>query len=281
MDASIQKFLRNRKRVTKDNWQGQTIWLKKFIKNKSLGFVRIRDVMARLNKNPLYFSTEASDQRQINGEVKRLKLLAVHGVNVPKVLASGDGWFVMTDKGDSLRKLLHCSCLSNLERLDLLTEGAKALALLHSVGRWHGRPALRDLTWDGHAIAFVDFEEDVGRKLTPRQCQVRDLLIFLHDVVRFSQLNGFNSQQILHSCIQTYRVNSPTHVWAESLLVVKSMWLAYFILWSTQSFNGKDGRAALGLLRIMTEKQVRGRRRLYFYITLVGKLLLLQRLLDL
>lgn len=281
MEAKLQKFLRDHKRVSKDTWQGQTIWLKKFTVKKRLGFVGIRDALAVLNSNPLYFSTEARDHRDVNGEVKRLQLLDNHGINVPKVLASGDGWFVMTDKGDSLRKLLYSNFLSDADRLNLLTQAAKSLAKLHCADRWHGRPALRDLMWDGHAIAFVDFEEDVGRKLSLLQCQVRDLLLFLHDIVRFSQVNGLNSQQLFESCMQAYRMNSPRHVWAEALLVVRSMWVTYFVLWLTQSFSGKDGRAALGLLRIMTDERVRGHRRLYFYVTLAGKLLLLQRLLDL
>ena len=280
MDADLQMLLHERGRMVKGTWQGQTIWLKKFTKKKRLGFMKIRDGMAKLNQNPLYFSTEARDNSQISGEVKRLKLLQARGINVPEVLVHSDSWFVMTDKGDSLRHLLHSNSLSESERLTLLTQAVKALAQLHSAGMWHGRPVLRDLMWDGNAIAFVDFEEDVGSKLSLQQCQVRDILIFLHNVTRYSQFSKWSNQQVVNSCIQTYRANAPAQVWGEALLVVKSMWGSYFILWLTQSFNGKDGRAALEILRLMTEEHVRGRRRCYFYITLVGQVLLLQRLLD-
>lgn len=280
MKGIIEAFLRAPQRVAQANWQGQVIWLKKFMPKGRFGFVTLRDLIARSNRNPLYFSTEARGPEQISGEIKRLRLLRSRGVHVPEVLAHGEQWLVMSDHGASLRALIEDTTLSEHQRLRLLQDAASALAQLHKRGMWHGRPALRDLTWDGEQIGFVDFEEDVGKKLSIEQCQVRDVLVLLHNITRYSTFSAWSAEQVVRYCEQAYKHEAPKAIWQQAVRVVNSMWLLYFLLWLTQPVSGKDGRAALRMLRFMTSQRLRTRRRSFFYLTLVGQLLLLNRLFD-
>jgi len=56
-----------------------------------------------------------------------------------------------------------------------------ALAALHGAGVAHGRPALRDMLWDGTQVRFIDFERYRPGPASDRRMAL-DLLIFLHSI---------------------------------------------------------------------------------------------------
>ena len=57
----------------------------------------------------------------------------------------------------------------------------RALAALHVQGFSHGRPAVRDLCWDGTEVRFIDMEKFSARHDSPRHFAA-DMLVFVHSV---------------------------------------------------------------------------------------------------
>ncbi|WP_298852565.1 hypothetical protein [uncultured Ruegeria sp.] len=77
---------------------------------------------------------------------------------VPRIVAEDDGFMAVEDAGVSLTKLCGTNFVTTAEKLKACRAARHALARLHSAGFAHGRPALRDMCWDGRQIRFIDFE---------------------------------------------------------------------------------------------------------------------------
>ena len=75
----------------------------------------------------------------------------------------------------------------------------------------HGRPYLRDMTWDGEKIGFLDLEEDPLTVMPIAAGQARDIWIFLSAVSKFSKNIGdkysYNTH-ILDAVWETYLPNA-------------------------------------------------------------------------
>ena len=73
------------------------------------------------------------------------------------------------------------------------------LARCGSQGFSHGRPAVRDLCWDGTSVRFIDMEKFSPRHHSPRHFAA-DMLIFVHSV--FAAGGG---EQDLENALTAYR----------------------------------------------------------------------------
>lgn len=220
-------------------YHGQRLWLKQ----QEPELPRWRKFLPRLvsvfSSNPLYFpSIEPSNALQ--GEAKRLKLLKTLGINVPEVVLEDSHYLVLTDVGPSLKYWLTEAKLPTEERNQVLIKAASALGELHKHNRWHGRPALRDLCWDGDKISFIDFEENPHQLLSIDQCMVRDVLIFIHGLYRYLS----PTDPIIDRVIETYQKQAPSRVWRESIKTIHNMWLVYPMLIVVNGLLGKDGKQA-------------------------------------
>ncbi|WP_170753418.1 hypothetical protein [Ruegeria lacuscaerulensis] len=80
------------------------------------------------------------------------------GVPVPAVLLESDSYFVVEDAGHSLSALCGDPLVAKVEKLAACIAAGQALARLHAADLAHGRPAFRDMCWDGRRIRFIDFE---------------------------------------------------------------------------------------------------------------------------
>jgi RIO-like serine/threonine protein kinase len=124
---------------------------------------------------PLLIPVESQSPREaLEHESTKLRRLAAEGIPVPEVVLQTDSYFVMTHTGPNLRRLLYREGAG-----EPLTRGAfLALASLHRRGEYHGGSQLRNLTWTGEKIAFIDFEEkfdDADLEIL----QLRDLFLLL------------------------------------------------------------------------------------------------------
>lgn len=226
------------------NWQGQKLWLKQ--QEPALPYWRraLPRVVAMFSSNPLYYPS-IEPVSALSGEAKRLHLLGKLGFNVPKVLLQHESFLLLTDVGPSLKHWLTVAELTVEQRREILLAAATALAQLHQHNRWHGRPALRDLCWDGQKIGFIDFEENPHQQLSIDQCMVRDVLIFIHGLYRYLS----PQDPLICEVIEAYRSQAPGKVWRDSLAIVNQMWLLYPLLLLTHPIAGKDGRQAYYALR--------------------------------
>lgn len=66
-----------------------------------------------------------------------------------------------------------------------MAEAGRALCRLHRAGLYHGRPALRDMTWDGARMTFLDWENRTYFHDLPHR-QMTDAVLFIQGMFRES-----------------------------------------------------------------------------------------------
>lgn len=87
-----------------------------------------------------------------------LAALAKAGVPVAAVVAEGPDWILMPDAGPVLTRVVGEPGRSDAEKLAAFAATGRALGRLHWAGLVHGRPAVRDICWDGSDVRFIDLE---------------------------------------------------------------------------------------------------------------------------
>ncbi|MDR5651561.1 lipopolysaccharide kinase InaA family protein [Ruixingdingia sedimenti] len=100
--------------------------------------------------------------RAFEAERAGLHLLAARGLPVAEIVLEGPDHIVLADAGPTLAQLA-----AEPGRDDAATAFAaagRALARLHRAGLAHGRPAVRDICWDGHTARFIDLERFSPRR---------------------------------------------------------------------------------------------------------------------
>ena len=87
-----------------------------------------------------------------------LKELASEGIPVAGIAAEGPDWVLMPDAGPVLVALVADPGRAEAEKLQAFAAAGRALGRLHWAGLVHGRPAVRDICWDGTEARFIDLE---------------------------------------------------------------------------------------------------------------------------
>lgn len=133
-----------------------------------------------------------------------LQALAKAGLPVAGVALEGPGWVLMPDAGPVLPELVADAGRSEAEKLAAFGRAGWALGQLHWAGMVHGRPAVRDICWDGTEARFIDLERfRHGRRGGPWQAA---------DVVMFAQ-TAFTlwpeDPRWLDAALSAYAVNAP------------------------------------------------------------------------
>jgi len=145
---------------------GSRAWLKR---------VERRGLPARLQKG--------DPKRSFAAERAGLRALATAGIPVPEILLEGEGFMVLSDAGPSLSLLAGDASRDAESRLAGFAAGGRALAQLHAAGFAHGRPAMRDICWDGKTARFIDLENFAPGPAS-RFRQARDLFLLCHSAER-------------------------------------------------------------------------------------------------
>jgi tRNA A-37 threonylcarbamoyl transferase component Bud32 len=120
--------------------------------------------------------------KRFNLDRTGLHLLHDAGLPVAPILAEGSDFFVTPDVGPTLRALLTDPDVGAGERRRAFAAAGRALGLLHRKGFSHGRPALRDLCWNGREVTLIDLEQFSLRHRAPRHMAL-DVAIFVHSVL--------------------------------------------------------------------------------------------------
>ena len=119
-------------------------------------------------------------QRSFEKDRDGLHFLGEAGLPVAPILAEGPDYFVTPDLGVTLRALMSDTGASDA-RCAAFRAAGRALAVLHAQGFSHGRPAVRDLCWDGADVRFIDMERFSPRHQSPRHFAA-DIFVFVHSV---------------------------------------------------------------------------------------------------
>jgi tRNA A-37 threonylcarbamoyl transferase component Bud32 len=91
-------------------------------------------------------------------EREGLRALAAAGLPVAGVAAEGPDWVLMPDAGPVLPEVVRDPGRSEAEKLRAFEAAGRVLGRLHWAGMAHGRPAVRDVCWDGAEARFIDLE---------------------------------------------------------------------------------------------------------------------------
>lgn len=96
--------------------------------------------------------------RAFAAEREGLRALAAAGLPVAGVAAEGPDWVLMPDAGPVLPVVVGDPGRGEAEKLRAFAAAGRALGRLHWAGMAHGRPAVRDVCWDGAEARFIDLE---------------------------------------------------------------------------------------------------------------------------
>jgi tRNA A-37 threonylcarbamoyl transferase component Bud32 len=97
-------------------------------------------------------------ERAFAAERDGLRALEAAGLPVAGVAAEGPDWVLMPDAGPTLPEVVADPGRDEAEKLRAFAEAGRALGRLHWAGMAHGRPAVRDVCWDGREARFIDLE---------------------------------------------------------------------------------------------------------------------------
>ncbi|WP_104155347.1 lipopolysaccharide kinase InaA family protein [Pokkaliibacter plantistimulans] len=242
-----------KKRVFAVEWKGRKVWVKQSEQHIQSVWHKLGDVVASITSNPLFTSTVSEGGvAALKDEIRRLQALRAKGVAVPAVLASGDDWFAIEDAGIALHHILQGKQhkYSASEQQEILQQAAYALAKLHHNGRWHGRPALRDILWNGFNIVFIDFEEDLAAKINPLDCMVRDLFLLIHGLYRYLP----EDSTLVMDVWRTYQRNAPRDVWLATCHLAGRMGWIFQAARLLKGVGGHDVKQTYATLKFLRKQ---------------------------
>ena len=142
--------------------------------------------------------------RAFAAEREGLRVLAEAGLPVAEVAAEGPDWVLMPDAGPVLSAVVAEPRRSDDEKRAAFAAAGRALGRLHWAGLVHGRPAVRDVCWDGTEARFIDLER--FRK------GARGGLAQAADIVMFAQTaytQWPEDPRWLEAALQAYAVSAP------------------------------------------------------------------------
>ncbi len=166
------------------DFQGEPAWFKRHGGSSRRLRLRVLDALMRiLGLSALRPPPHPVGAEACATEARRLDELAALGVSVPRVLARGDDYLILSDEGSTLAGSLRQGTPE--EAAALFSRAVAEIAGAHAKGAWLGQPQARNITMDAAGkLCFIDFEEDPGEVMGLPEAQARDWLVFLAGTVR-------------------------------------------------------------------------------------------------
>lgn len=170
---------------------GRSVWVRRVNRGNPKIYYSFQTIIAKyLLRVPPLRGVFRGPEAAIEDEASRLAALAAAGIRAPLLLAQLPEGLMMSDLGEgreqvaTLDSLLHDRTEQGEEILPLWVAGLDALSKVHEKWQYLSQAFARNIMLlDGRDWAFIDFEEDPIHELTLEQCQVRDLLFYLHSTV--------------------------------------------------------------------------------------------------
>jgi tRNA A-37 threonylcarbamoyl transferase component Bud32 len=142
--------------------------------------------------------------RAFAAEREGLRKLAEASLPVAEVAAEGPDWVLMPDAGPVLPAVVADPKRDEREKLAAFAQAGRALGRMHWAALVHGRPAVRDICWDGKEARFIDLERfRQGARGGLRQAA---------DIVMFAQTaytQWPDDPRWLDAALEAYAVNAP------------------------------------------------------------------------
>lgn len=164
----------------------ENMWIKRSEGSK----IKLWHKLQSLMPQPILRSTATKDgAAALQGEAARLRAFKAAGFHVATVLAVNDDMLITTHLGDELQKQLD-GMKDFGARLVILKQAVAELGKLHKANLAHGRPYVRDMTWDEERVGLLDLEEDPLSVMPLTSAQARDIWIFLCSICRYARVNN-------------------------------------------------------------------------------------------
>ena len=181
---------------------GRRIWVKRAEHVYHEAWLRFARLV--LGLGILQPGADPNGVRAVRFEAGRLQRLARCGMPVPEVFAKGTDWVALFDCGKPLSNVVRDA--PEMEREAALAQAAEGLAALHAHGLHHGRPALKDMMWDGERTWLLDFEDGVIIGLLREKRLARDVLLFLQSIMKEA---GKDGPALARLAFDSYRRKAP------------------------------------------------------------------------
>ena len=207
----VDEIIREKKgvRVHQFEYKGQYFWLKQ--PEKLSGIEQFLKPRAR---------------QAFQAELHQLQQFARVNASVPKVVYYGNDFFVLEDVGKSLSQLMDDESISEDKKFQLLSEACFALIGWHRCGLVHGRPAIRDLTWQDGKISFLDFEAQ-SHSQNKNWLISRDMLFFFDSLCREKSI----SDKLIGEVADYYQAHCQPQYWEGMMRYLRRFkWLYYLLL---------------------------------------------------
>lgn len=143
-------------------------------------------------------------------EAERHGLQVLHDAELPvaPIAMQGPDFLVLHDVGRTLHAMLRDQTVSSVDLLQAFTEAGLSLASLHQAGFVHGRPAVRDICWDGAMARFIDLERFRASR-RGRMYQAMDV-VMLVQTISTQRLNNFaRGDMAMAAALTSYRAAAP------------------------------------------------------------------------
>lgn len=144
---------------------------------------------------------------------------------VPKLVLFGTDFLVLEDTGQTADSWVEDITTEDSIKKVILSDCIGALVNLHKQNLIHGRPALRDMTWQDHQVHFIDFESRSKSK-DRVWLKARDMIIFLHSYCRVTNISAQEIQWIINECRQKVEAE----VWQEMSKFINKYRIIYRFL---------------------------------------------------
>lgn len=156
-------------------------------------------------------------------EINSLINFAKSNAPVPQLLLTGKDFLVLKDAGPTLADWVEDTTVPENEKKYILSEGVKALLALHQKGLVHGRPALRDMAWNGKQITFIDLET---HHEASEKKQTYDIIIFIHSLCRSKAISDLEIRRLVNELAQQAKIP----IWQQVLHLLQTYRFLYFLL---------------------------------------------------
>lgn len=215
-------------RICRFEYEGRVYWLKQP--------EQLSGVWLLLKPNP---------QKAFQQELSVLLELSAQDAPVPRMVEKGEDFFVLDDAGVSISQWVDRPDCSDVQKKTILSDAVQALIDLHTKGLVHGRPAVRDITWNDGKILFLDFESR-SQSQNLQWLIVRDMLFFFNSLGREEMI----SDELIRQTAEYYQAHSPQH-WAAMMgYLARFRWL-YFLLLPFKPIAKKDLIAIYRLFEVL------------------------------
>lgn len=205
-----------KKRVLPLSVEGKTYYIKRLLSNG-------RNKLVKQGAHAAYL-TEVYKIMEVN---ERLPL-------APHIVLLTDDFFVMEACGKPLQRIVK---EHDATAEEAYYQAGIALSSLHQLGLHHGRPALRDISWDAekHRITFLDWESE--KTFFHVDARTLDLFLFIHSYFR----EGWDTTVYLDQAMAGYQtVAGSDERLAEVLRFIDQHTLIFHICRSASSFGWID-----------------------------------------